>query len=1073
AVTLNSNNSVSNAGQIGFTNIDNAIGIQILGGFTGQVTNTGSILLTETYTAATDNNTGVLTGAFAQGSNRIGIQVTGTSPFTGGITSTGSVTINGDNSYGISIEAPITGDLQMQTTVPVATSGAAPVVTNGSVTMLGDDAVGVRVTGSGAIGGALGIANVSATGVGAQGVVVDGPVGGEVTISSLVSATGYRTTTRSSIPQIETDYTAQEMQQGGPAVSIGANIGGGLLLSAPTLPITTANSTQTTGEIISYGEAPALQIGASGSNLAIGLIGAGPYGIELDGSVVANGVFDQITSPNLPAPVPATAIQIGIPGGGAAFVAGGIHNTGGISATSYQANATAIHFMSGGGSPTLVNDGSISASSNQMSTSTSGLTPVAVDAILLDKGASLSSLVNNSGIVANITGTSGVGGTAGAIIDNSGTLDSITNTGTIASQATQTLVTQPLPITATAIDISQSTSPQTISQSVSPSLAASTPYDSTVAYTAGQIVSYEGGIYEAITAAGVAFDPVDNPSLWRQIGAATPSINGSIYFGSGGSTLDVAAGVINAPVLELGTGANTINIQGPAGSGVSGATVSGAVEEGPATGPGHSTLTINVDNGTLIDTNPNPITARSINVGANGDLIVAADPVHGTNTEFITSGSSTFAPGAQVGLALLSLPSGLTQTFTILSTVPGQGTLAAGSFSGSSLTNAPFLFNVQAAYQPSANPAAQPSTIALTVTRKSASQLGFNAAEGSSLNAVLAALPQNPAIESVILSQTTQSGLKSAYDQLLPNQGEGLFEALDAAAEAITNLTAANPNPNGAQSGQPSLWLQEVNERVNRAGINTLASNSKLFGLVGGYERPAAGGAVGVSLAYLNAQEQDTNAAVGEHVVASMVEAGAYYRRSAGPLTLAARAAGGYAWFSSNRQFIAPGILDVAFGGWNGLFADAHAEASYEPRFGRFYAGPELNLDFLYLHEGGYTETGDSGLNLTVDPRSSSRLSGRAVMVVGAQFGRESWLRTEFLGGYREIAAGQIGDTVASFQGGTPFDLAPDPQGGGWATVGIALKGGTPYSYVALEGDADFRAGEERYDVLVAGRSVF
>ncbi|MGH6993233.1 MAG: beta strand repeat-containing protein, partial [Caulobacteraceae bacterium] len=727
---MNSNNSVSNAGQIGFTNIDNAIGIQVLGGFTGQVTNTGSIIVTETYTATIDNNTGVLTGAFAQGSNRIGIQTTGTTPFNGGITTPGIISIKGNNSYGISIEAPITGDLQMVTSAPPTTSGGAPVITSGEITTLGDDSVGVRITSTGGVGGALGIGGVNATGVGAQGVVVDGPVGGEMTISNLVTATGYRTTTRSSIPQIETLYTAEEMEQGGPAVSIGANVGGGLRLSAPTLPITTANSTQTTGEIISYGEAPALQIGAPASNLTIGLIGTGPYGIELDGSMAANGVFDQITSPNLPAPVPATAIQIGVPGGGAAFVAGGIHNTGGISATSYQANATAIHFISGGGSPTLVNDGSISASSNQMSTSTSGLTPVAVDAILLDNGASLPSLVNNSGILANITGTSGVGGTAGAIVDNSGTLNSITNTGTIASQATQTLVTQPLPITAIAIDISHSTAPQTISQSVSPNLAASTAYNSAITYNPGQIVNYQGGIYEAISSVGVAFDPVDNPNLWRQIGAVSPSISGSIYFGSGGSTLNVAAGSITSQTIELGTGANTINIQGPAGSGVSGATVSGAVEEGPATGPGHSTLTINVDNGTLIDTNPNPITARSVNVGANGDLIVAADPVHGTNTEFITSGASTFAPGAQVGLTLLSLPSGQTQTFTILSTVPGQGTLAAGAFSGGSLANAPFLFNVQAAYQPSTNPAAQPSTIALTVTRKSASQLGFNAAEG-------------------------------------------------------------------------------------------------------------------------------------------------------------------------------------------------------------------------------------------------------------------------------------------------------------------------------------------------------
>ena len=44
---------------------------------------------------------------------------------------------------------------------------------------------------------------------------------------------------------------------------------------------------------------------------------------------------------------------------------------------------------------------------------------------------------------------------------------------------------------------------------------------------------------------------------------------------------------------------------------------------------------------------------------------------------------------------------------------------------------------------------------------------------------------------------------------------------------------------------------------------------------------------------------------------------------------------------------------------------------------------------------------------------------------------------------------------------------------GGWVTAGFSLKSGTQFSYVALEGDADFRHGEQRYDLRVAGRSMF
>ena len=76
-------------------------------------------------------------------------------------------------------------------------------------------------------------------------------------------------------------------------------------------------------------------------------------------------------------------------------------------------------------------------------------------------------------------------------------------------------------------------------------------------------------------------------------------------------------------------------------------------------------------------------------------------------------------------------------------------------------------------------------------------------------------------------------------------------------------------------------------------------------------------------------------------------------------------------------------------------------------------------------------------------------------------------------GGYREVFAGDVGDTVANFTGGSVFSLAPDDQKGGWATVGLSLKGGSQYSYIALEGDADFRSGERVYDIRIAGRSIF
>ena len=1101
AVTLNSSNTVSVEGQISFTDVNNATGIQVQGGNTGSVTNTGSITLTEAYAPTDTNNDGLIDGAYAQGTNRIGIQVIGSTPFTGGITSLGSITIHGNSSYGVSIEGPITGSFQSRQVTP-ATSTAAAIVASGGISVLGDNTIGFRVTPTGAVGGSITLANITAQGVNSRGVVIGGAVTGGVNLVGAITATGYRSMARSNYPTLAALYTAQELSQGGSAVTIAANVGAGVILGAPPLLLSTTNldldnngvpdTLQAIGSITSYGVAPALVIGAAGQNVELGVVdagrgvvgegGAGAYGLVIQGSITGNGVFDQISTPGLAAPAPGTAIQIGVTGGGSAVIDGGVYNTGSIKALAYQANATAIHILGGASTPLILNDGVITASSIQQTSNTTGVTPVIVNGILIEAGASVASIVNNSGITANITGSGGVGGAAGAIIDRSGSVVSITNTGTISAQATQTLVSAPLPAALTAIDISASAAHQSIVQKVNPAFATETGYNATLSYTQGVIVSYNGVVYQATTAVGVALDPFDYPAYWRQIGATTPSLTGSVYFGSGGSTLDVSAGGVNGGIINLGVGVNTLNIHGAAGSGVSGATVKGAIEEvssataasGVLTGGGNSTLTINVDNGALSDTNPNIITARSINIGANGLLLVSADPAKGTNTNFITSGASVFAQGAQVGLTLKSLPTALTQVYTILQTAPG-GTLTAGTFATGLLDNAPFLFTANASYAPGANPATDSSKILLTVSRKTAAQLGFNAAESAALDAVLAAAPKTSGVQSGLLAQTSQAGLKSVYDQLLPNQGQGLFDSLDAAVQAISGLTGSVPDPTGRVSGT-NLWLQEVNERVKRSGVSTEGSLSKLLGIVAGYETMSpGGGAVGLTLAYFNASEVDAASPIGAGVQSSTVEVGAYYRREAGHLSGSLRVGAGYSWLEDRRKFLSTNTALTAQSNWGALFFDGHAGLAYEQHLGRFFARPEISADFTAFDEGSHAEGGGvDGFNLSVASRKSTRLSGQAILVLGREWGTTaSWLRTEFRAGWREILAGAVGDTTASFAGGNPFTLQAENDQGGWATFGFSVKSGSQYSYLALEGDADLRAGEQRYDLRIAGRSLF
>ncbi len=607
ALTLNSNNTVSSEGSISFSNVDNATGIQVDGGYTGLVNNTGAITINETYTAPVSTTTGIAYGNWASGGNRIGILVTGSQPFNGGITTTGAISIQGNNSYGIVVDDSITGSLLSLTVTPASGATAASVA-NGSITVTGNGVAGLYVTPNGGVGGNVRITSITANGIGARGAVIDGNVGGTVNISSSVTASGYRSNSRPTTPYYSSQYTPDQLEQGGSAVSIGANIGNGLIISAPPCPLSTTNldqdgdgvpdSLQGTGAMTSYGSAPALQIGSTSRSVELGVVGTGAdgYGLVIQGSVAANGVYDPLLTPALPGVVSATAIQIGGPGDAATILDNGLHNTGAITATAFQADATAIHIGSGATVATVANDGSISASSSQVNSATTPTAvtigngpstvtipapaPVNVTALQIDAGASVGSITNSKILSATLSGTGGVGGTVAGIIDQSGSVTSIQNTGNITAVLNQTYVPTQMPGTIVGIDISKGTSAQTITQGFAPGVHGAADYVSTTAYSAGAIAVENGEAYVALAAVATGQDPLNNPTLWKAIGTTSPSIIGSIYFGNGGSTLTVTGGLVAADTIGLGGGVNTITVNGDAPSVVSGVTIAGTVVSG-------------------------------------------------------------------------------------------------------------------------------------------------------------------------------------------------------------------------------------------------------------------------------------------------------------------------------------------------------------------------------------------------------------------------------------------------------------------------------------------------------------
>jgi hypothetical protein len=385
AVTLDSNNTVTNNGTISFNDVDGATGVLALGGHSGSVINTGAITVTEDNVQADTDADGFPDGPAAVGSNRFGVRVTGPAAFTGDIRNdaTGVITVKGNDSAGIAVQTQLNGNLK--------SAGAVSVVGDRSVGISTQHVTGdVRITGS-----------VSATGDAAHAVVL-GDVDGTVQLQNAITATGYKTITRLADAD-RAKLDADDLRQGGSAVSITGNVAKGVLLDRPPTLDTTntdvdgdgvADASESTATLSSFGSAPALDIGSDHAT-TIGMVGTGDnaFGLVNKGTVAGAGVNDGVG---------ATAIRIGQPGGGVTTLAGGINNVGGtITATAFGADVKA-----NGGDAT---------------------------ALLINPNAVVAAVVNSGIIAATLTGGSQ---DARAIVDKSGTVALVDNIGTIGATTT-------------------------------------------------------------------------------------------------------------------------------------------------------------------------------------------------------------------------------------------------------------------------------------------------------------------------------------------------------------------------------------------------------------------------------------------------------------------------------------------------------------------------------------------------------------------------------------------------------------------------------------------------------------
>lgn len=972
AVTIDSNNSVSNAGTIQITDVNDAVGIAAQAGVSGEIKNTGKIILDETYTPSDADKDGDLDGPFAQGSGRVGIRTGGA--FTGAISNAGEITVEGNDSAGIRLGGPLTGAF----------------TNTGKINVLGDRAVGVRLadtTGDVTLGG-----SIVATGVGAVGARLDGNLTGALVVQGTVAATGYRYTTA---PGDASKLDPEDLLQGGPALLIAGDVSGGIVLS---------NATDKVADVVGYGGAPAMLIGAAGRAVAIGPVaGTTPgAGLQIAGKVSGIGVYAGVAS---------TALQIGGLGG-AVTIANGISVGGTVQATAVGANATAIRIGPGASAPVLTVAGTVSAAGGAAAALSTG--------VFVEAGASLPTIRNSGTIRATASGKEG---STAAILDRSGTLTAIENSGAISATGAD-------PARNVAIDLSLNTSGATVRQ-VAPASGSTAPT------IAGAVLFGSGNDTLELTTGTMVGDAGFGAGANRLVMGGASGFAGTASFGAGADAITIDGTARFEGGADFGGGQDTLSIAGK------------GVFIGRLANAGSLAVTVASGGGTF-GTN-GPASIGSLALGDGSILSVALDRTNPGASLVQVAGATTIGAGSKLALRVTGGDDVVGRYVVLRSgTLTGAGNLSLSD------TAIPFL------YKGVLGTAA--SEITLDIARRTKSELGFNAAQAGAFDAIDAALAGDAKVAASVRGIYDGVAFRAAVDQLLPNFAGGVFEAATLASRATTRQLQ-EPAGEFSEEGGLGFWLAPVGWNAKKGARDTIRYDVNGWGIATGVEHKTAAGNFGLAFGYLKGRASEGVAA--NRVDQRQYELSATWRGRWGGFAASARAGAARVLFDGQRFFEgtigSEKVSRQTRGDWNGILYSAAASLSYELPVGAISLRPVLAFDYYRLDEDAYRETGGGkAVDLIVRKRSSDELAVTASLAAGLNFGGihryDQWSRIEVEAGRRERIAGALGSTTASFADGTPFTIDPEARTGGWVGKIRAITG-TSEIRLSAEGGAEQRYG--------------
>ena len=241
---------------------------------------------------------------------------------------------------------------------------------------------------------------------------------------------------------------------------------------------------------------------------------------------------------------------------------------------------------------------------------------------------------------------------------------------------------------------------------------------------------------------------------------------------------------------------------------------------------------------------------------------------------------------------------------------------------------------------------------------------------------------------------------------------------------------------------------------------------------------------MGVSLGFASTEVEDV-VGIDEDLNITTYQLGTYAGFEKNGFNIDVFGGGGISEFEQNRRVSIGDFFGSSEGEWEGVHANASLRAGYERALNdKFWVRPSFSLDYLYLNEEGFTETGSDGVRLRVNGRNSETAAASAKLDIGAKFqGKRTWIRPSVRVGYRNEFISDPTETSFSFQGltntnGDVFDseLAtlrafafPDES----LLLGFSVAAGSEYSSFGFDFDSDIRDGFIRHTGRIVIRLLF